>query len=56
MAWGYPETIQRTLEGTAHNEEWIYPSGRRRAFLTEGRLVRVEEAPAPPLNLSPGSK
>lgn len=56
MAWGFPETIQRTLEGTVHNEEWIYPSGRRHAFLTEGRLTRVEEAPAPPLNLSPGSK
>jgi hypothetical protein len=55
-SWGYPETIRRTLEGTAHNEEWIYPGGRRHAFLTDGRLVRVEEAPAPALNLPPGSK
>ncbi len=55
MSWGPPETIRRTLEGTAHNEEWIYPGGRRHVFLTEGRLVRVEEGPAPALNLSPGS-
>lgn len=56
MAWGYPEAIKRTLEGTVHNEEWIYPGGRRHAFLTEGRLVRVEEGAAPPSALSPGSK
>ncbi|WP_224248183.1 hypothetical protein [Hyalangium gracile] len=56
MAWGYPETVRRTLEGTVRNEEWIYPGGRRRAFLSDGRLVRVEEAAAPALNLSPGSK
>lgn len=43
LSWGYPETIRRTLEGTRRNEEWIYPGGRRRAFLTDGRLVRVEE-------------
>jgi hypothetical protein len=43
MAWGYPETIKRTLEGTVRKEEWIYPRGRRRAFLSDGLLVRVEE-------------
>ncbi|MDY7231491.1 hypothetical protein [Hyalangium rubrum] len=47
MAWGYPETIKRTLEGTTRNEEWIYPRGRRRAYLSDGVLVRVEEG-APP--------
>jgi len=47
MSWGTPETIRRTLEGTVRNEEWIYPGGRRRAFLTDGRLVRVEEGPPP---------
>jgi hypothetical protein len=48
MSWGYPETIKRTLEGTVRKEEWIYPRGRRRAFLSDGLLVRVEEgAPAP---------
>jgi hypothetical protein len=56
MAWGYPEKILRTLEGTAHHEEWIYPGGRRHAFLTEGHLVRVEEGTAPAQNLAPGSK
>lgn len=47
MAWGYPETIKRTLEGTVRNEEWIYPRGRRRAFLSDGLLVRVEEGTPP---------
>jgi hypothetical protein len=47
MAWGYPETLRRTLEGTVRNEEWIYPGGKRRAFLSDGRLVRVEEGTAP---------
>jgi hypothetical protein len=42
FSWGYPEKIQRTLEGTVRNEEWSYPGGRRRAFLSDGRLVRVE--------------
>jgi len=56
MSWGAPEKIQRTLEGTQRNEEWIYPGGLRRAFLTDGRLVRVEESPKPAQNLSPGSK
>jgi hypothetical protein len=46
-SWGYPERVVRTLEGTLRNEEWIYPGGKRRAFLSDGRLVRVEErAPA----------
>jgi hypothetical protein len=49
LSWGYPETIRRTLAGTTRNEEWIYPGGRRHAFLTDGRLVRVEES-------APGAK
>ncbi len=44
MAWGPPEVVRRTLEGTAKNEEWTYPTGRRKAFLTDGRLTRAEEA------------
>ncbi|MFP2926408.1 hypothetical protein ACLESO_14550 [Pyxidicoccus sp. 3LG] len=47
MAWGPPETIRRSLEGTAKNEEWTYPGGRRKAFLTDGRLARAEEAGKP---------
>lgn len=46
MAWGPPETVRRTLEGTAKNEEWRYAGERRKAFLTDGRLVRAEEAGA----------
>ncbi|RKG97713.1 hypothetical protein D7Y13_40145 [Corallococcus praedator] len=44
MAWGPPETVRRSLEGTARNEEWRYAGERRKAFLTDGRLVRAEEA------------
>ncbi|NTX13926.1 hypothetical protein HUA76_24265 [Myxococcus sp. CA056] len=46
MAWGPPELVRRTLEGTAKNEEWTYPGGRRKAFITDGRLARAEEAGA----------
>ncbi|MCP3099403.1 hypothetical protein LZ198_11030 [Myxococcus sp. K15C18031901] len=46
MAWGPPEVVRRSLEGTAKNEEWTYPGGRRKAFLTDGRLARAEEAGA----------
>ncbi len=56
MAWGYPEKIQRTLEGTAAQRGVDLPGRPAPAFLTEGRLVRVEESPAPGQNLSPGSK
>jgi len=47
MAWGPPEVVRRTLEGTSKNEEWSYPGGRRKAFLTDGRLARAEEAGKP---------
>lgn len=43
MSWGPPETVRRSLEGTAKNEEWTYPGGRRRVFFTDGRLARAEE-------------
>lgn len=56
MSWGPPEKLRRTLEGTKRNEEWIYPGGLRHAFLSDGRLVKVEEKPTPPQNLSPSSK
>lgn len=46
MAWGPPELVRRSLEGSAKNEEWTYPGGRRKAFLTDGRLARAEEAGA----------
>ncbi|MBZ4422834.1 hypothetical protein [Myxococcus sp. RHSTA-1-4] len=47
MAWGPPERIVRSLEGTSKNEEWSYPTGRRKVFLTDGRLVRAEEGGKP---------
>ncbi|MCY1045021.1 hypothetical protein OV208_27150 [Corallococcus sp. bb12-1] len=47
MAWGPPETVRRSMEGAARNEEWRYAGERRKAFLTDGRLVRAEEAGAP---------
>ncbi len=49
LSWGAPERVVRTLEGTVRNEEWIYPGGKRHAFVSDGRLVRVEER-------APGSK
>jgi len=44
MAWGYPERRIRSFKDGARSEEWVYPGGRRRAFLTEGRVVRLEGA------------
>lgn len=43
MALGTPERIIRNVEGGTRTEEWIYPGGRRRVFLLEGRVERVEE-------------
>ncbi len=43
MSWGFPESIRRTLEGQRVNQEWIYPGGKRRVFLTDGVVSRVEE-------------
>jgi hypothetical protein len=47
MAWGPPETVRRSLDGTSKNEDWAWPGGRRKALLTDGRLVRAEEAGKP---------
>lgn len=49
MAWGPPERVRRSLEATAKNEEWLYADSRRKAFLTDGRLVRAEEGGQPVL-------
>ncbi|MGZ3461525.1 MAG: hypothetical protein ACXU86_23795, partial [Archangium sp.] len=49
MSWGPPESIRRTLEGQQVNQEWVYPGGKRRVFITDGLVTRVEEGtPAPP--------
>lgn len=45
MALGAPERIVRSFEGGLRHEQWIYPGGRRRVFLIDGRVDRVEEGP-----------
>jgi hypothetical protein len=44
MAWGYPERRVRSFQEGVRTEEWVYPGGRRRAFLTEGRVTRLDGA------------
>ncbi|MBF5040814.1 hypothetical protein FGE12_00295 [Aggregicoccus sp. 17bor-14] len=44
MAWGYPERRVRSYQDGVRSEEWVYPGGRRKAFLTEGRVARLEGA------------
>jgi hypothetical protein len=47
MSWGMPESIRRTLEGQQVHQEWAYPGGKRRVFITDGLVTRVDEgAPA----------
>jgi hypothetical protein len=48
LSWGPPESIRRTLDGQQVNQEWIYPGGKRRVFITDGLVTRVEEGPATP--------
>ncbi|XXF81336.1 hypothetical protein P2318_16715 [Myxococcaceae bacterium GXIMD 01537] len=48
LSWGPPERILRNVEGGGREEEWSYPGGRRRAFLTEGRVTRVEQGEEKP--------
>jgi hypothetical protein len=38
MAWGQPE--RKRIDRPARTEEWLWPEGKRRAFLEDGRLVR----------------
>jgi hypothetical protein len=40
MAWGYPE--RRVVDRPAGKEQWIWPGGRRKAWLEDERLVRFE--------------
>lgn len=44
MSWGAPESIRRTLDGQRVNQEWVYPGGMRRVFLTDGVVTRFEES------------
>ncbi|WP_257449418.1 hypothetical protein [Archangium lipolyticum] len=43
MSWGRPESIRRTLDGQQVKQEWSYPGGKRRVFITDGLVTRVEE-------------
>jgi hypothetical protein len=51
MAWGYPERKRVSYDGSTRNEEWIYSSGARVAYLVDSRLstwsarTRTERAP-----------
>jgi len=40
MAWGYPE--RRIVDRPAGKEQWIWPGGRRKAWLEDDRVVRFE--------------
>ncbi|WNG36881.1 hypothetical protein F0U60_26510 [Archangium minus] len=43
MSWGPPESIRRTLDGQQVHQEWAYPGGKRRVFITDGLVTRVDE-------------
>jgi hypothetical protein len=47
MSWGSPESIRRTLEGQQVKQEWVYPGSKRRVFITDGLVTRVEEGTPP---------
>ena len=42
MAWGYPERKQISFANSEKREEWIYAGEKRKAYLAEGRVVRLE--------------
>lgn len=42
MAWGYPE--KKVIDRPATTEQWTWPTGKRKAFLRDGKLVRWERA------------
>lgn len=43
MAWGYP--ARKVIDRPSGKEEWTWPSGKRRASLQQGRLVRWDRVP-----------
>jgi hypothetical protein len=43
LSWGAPESIRRSLEGQHTLQEWVYPGGKRRVFLSDGVVTRIEE-------------
>jgi hypothetical protein len=43
LAWGLPE--KKRIDRPAGTEEWTWPGGKRRAFLRDDRVERLEGAP-----------
>ncbi|MGC3997225.1 MAG: hypothetical protein QM767_06810 [Anaeromyxobacter sp.] len=41
MAWGVPE--RKRIDRPSHTEEWSWPGGKRRAFLRDDRVERLEK-------------
>lgn len=46
MAWGYPDRKQISFADSAKHEEWVYSGERRKAYLADGRVVRLEPGKA----------
>jgi hypothetical protein len=42
MAWGYPERKRISFADSVKNEQWVYPGQRRTAYLTDGRVAKLE--------------
>jgi hypothetical protein len=42
MAWGIPEKKRFTFVEAAKHEEWVYPGGKRVAYLIDGVVDRLE--------------
>ncbi len=45
MAWGYPDRKQISFANSVKHEEWVYGE-RRKAYLADGRVVRLEPGKA----------
>ncbi|HYO54114.1 hypothetical protein [Archangium sp.] len=43
MSWGAPERIRRELNGQQVLQEWMYPGDKRRVYITDGLVTRVDE-------------
>lgn len=41
MAWGYPERRQIELDGEKKKETWVWPTGKRKAVLVDGRVTEL---------------
>lgn len=48
MAWGPPELKRISFEGSVRREDWVYPGGKRRAQLSDGRVTQFDAPKAQP--------